>query len=126
MIQNKDYILKMIEAAGKAVAKMMGLKEQGSYSQALETLDDCYSEHFDLIHIETESNYLKLDMYGELVKHEADINRELNDNVKAKELYKKALHSLSRAEIESKSFDMKRIGLMSEIQASIRLIKVQD
>jgi len=84
MIQNKDYILQLIEAAGKAVAKMMGFKEQGSYSQALETLKECYSEHFDRIHIETESNSIKLDLYGSLLKQEADINQELGNNDKRK------------------------------------------
>lgn len=120
MIQNKDYILRMIEAAGKAIAKMIGFKEQGSYSQALETLDDCYSEQFDLMHIETESNYLKLDMYGELLKHEAEINIELGQNEKARELYLKSLQSLRKAEVESKTFDMKRINLISEIQSAIQ------
>ena len=119
MIQNKDYILQMIEAAGKALAKIIGFREQEEFHQALEEIELCYSEHFDLIHIDTESNYLKLDMYGELLKHEADIKGELGEDLKAKELYKKALHSLSKAEIESKNFDIKRIGLMSEIQASL-------
>jgi len=123
MIQNKDYILQMIEAAGKALAKIIGFREQEEFHQALEELQLCYAEHFDLIHIDTENNYFKLDIYGELVKHEADIKRDLNDNVKAIELYQKALHSLSKAEIESKSFDMKRIGLMSEIQASMSKVQ---
>jgi hypothetical protein len=119
MIQNKDYILQLIEAAGKAVAKMMGFKEQGSYSQALETLEDCYSEHFDRIHIESESNYIKLDTYGNLLKHEAEINQEVGNQEKAKELYLKALQSLNKAETESKSFDLKRNSLIKEIQLSL-------
>jgi len=120
MIQNKDYILKLIEAAGKAVAKMMGFKEQGAYSQALETLDECYSEHFDRIHIESESNYIKLDTYANLLKHEAEINLELGNQEKAKELYQKTLQSLSKAETESKTFDMKRIELIKEIQLVLK------
>ena len=120
MIQNKDYILQLIEAAGKAVAKMMGFKEQGSYSQALETLEDCYSEHFDRIHIESESNSIKLDLYGSLLKQEADINQELGNNDKAKTLFLKALESLNRAEDESRSFDLKRNSLIKEIQLSLK------
>jgi tetratricopeptide (TPR) repeat protein len=120
MIQNKDYILQMIEAAGKALAKIIGFREQEEFHQALEELELCYAKHFDLIHIETESNYLKLDMYGELLKHEADINTKLGKHIKAKELYLKALQSLTKAEVESKTFDMKRIGLMGDIRSSIR------
>ena len=120
MIQNKDYILQMIEAAGKALAKIIGFREHEEFHQALEEIELCYSEHFDLIHIESESNHFKLDMYGELLKHEADINCELGEDLKAKELYQKALQSLTKAEIESKTFDMKRIGLMNEIQSAIR------
>ena len=119
MIQNKDYILQMIEAAGKAVAKMMGFKEEGSYSQALETLEDCYSEHFDRIHIESESNYIKLDTYGNLLKHKDEINRDLGNEEKAKELYRKASQSLSKAETESKTIDMKRIKLIKEINQAL-------
>lgn len=120
MIQNKDYILQMIEVAGKALAKIIGFREQEEFHQALEEIELCYSEHFDLIHIDTESNYIKLDIYGELLKHEADINGKLGEDLKAKELYKKALQSLSKAEIKSKSFDMKRMGLMNEIKSAIR------
>ena len=119
MIQNKDYILQLIEAAGKAIAKMVGFKEQGSYSQALETLEECYSEHFNKIHIETEGNSIKLDLYGSLLKQEADINQELENNDKAKTLYLKALDSLNKAESESKSFDLKRNELIKEIQMSL-------
>jgi len=120
MIQNKDYILQMIQAAGKAIAKMMGFKEQGSYSQALKALEDCYSEHFDRIHIESESNSIKLDLYGSLLKQEADINQELGNNDKAKTLYLKAIDSLNKAEFESKSFDLKRNSLIKEIQLSLK------
>jgi tetratricopeptide (TPR) repeat protein len=126
MIQNKDYILQIIEAIGRGVAKIIGLKEKGQYTKALEELELCYSEHFDLMHIETESNYLKLDMYGELLNHEAEINIELGDYGKAKDLYLKALQSLTKAEKESKSFDMKRIGMMSEIQSALSLSKKQN
>lgn len=126
MIQSKDYILRMIEEAGKVLSKIIGLKEREEFHEALQELELCYAEHFDLIHIETEDHYIKLDMYGELLKQEADINSKLGDNINAKELYSKALQSLTKAEIESKSFDMKRIGLMSEIQASLQLIKVPD
>jgi len=125
MIQNKDFILQIIEAIGRGVAKVIGLKEKGQYTKALEELELCYSEHFDLMHIETESNYLKLDLYGELLKHEAEINIELGDTGKAKELYLKSLKSLTKAETESKCFNMKRIGLMSEIQTAMQLIMVQ-
>lgn len=107
----------MVEAAGKAIAKAIGFKEQGSHSHALEVLNDCYSEHFDRVHIESESNYIKLDTYGNLLKHEADINQELGNQKKAKELYLKALQSLNKAEKESRTFDMKRIGLIQEIRA---------
>ncbi len=120
MIQNKDYILQLIEAAGKAVAKMIGFKEQGSYSQALEILEDCYSEHFDRIHIVSESNYIKLDLYGSLLKQEAEINQELGNNDKAKTLFLKALESLNKAEVESKSFDLKRNDLIKEIQLVLK------
>ena len=71
MIHNKDCIVQMIEAAGKAIAKAVGFKEQGSYSQALETMNDFYSEHFDLMHIDNETNSIKLDLYGNLLKIEA-------------------------------------------------------
>ena len=121
MIQNKDYILQLIEAAGRAVAKMMGFKEQGAYSQALETLEDCYSEHFDEIHIESESNSIKLDLYGSLLKQEAEINHELGNHIKAKTLFLKALGSLNKAEYESKSFDLKRNNLIKEIQLSLTI-----
>lgn len=124
MIQNKDYILQIIEAIGRGVAKIIGLKERGQYTQALDELEVCYSEHFDLMHIETESNYLKLDMYGELLKHEAEINIKLGDNGKAKELFQKALQSLTKAETKSKTYDIKRIGLINEIQSAIPLINV--
>ena len=123
MIQSKDYILRMIEEAGKVLSKIIGFKEREEFHQALEELELCYAEHFDLIHIETENHYIKLDMYGELLKHEADINSKLGDNIKAKEIYLKALQSFTKAEIKSKSFDMKRIGLMNEIQESLSLIK---
>ena len=123
MIQNKDYILKLIEAISRGIAKIIGLKEKGQYTKALEELEQYYLEHFDLMHIETESNHLKLNMYGELLKHEADINYKLGDTIKAKELYLKSLQSLKKAETESKTFDMKRIGLINEIQESLKLIE---
>lgn len=119
MIQNKDYILQMIEAAGKAIAKMIGFKENGSYSQALETLDDCYSEHFDEIHIESENNSIKLDLYGNLLKQEAEINLAIGNKNKARKLFLKALDSLNRAETESKSFDLKRNDLIKEIKLAL-------
>lgn len=116
MIQDKDYILKMIEATGKAIAKIIGFKKQGSYAQALETLYNCYSEHFDRIHIESESNSIKLDLYGNLLKQEAEINLATENKDKARTLFLKALKTLNRAETESKSFDLKRNNLIEEIQ----------
>lgn len=117
MIQSKDYILRMIEEAGKVLSKIIGFKEREEFHEALQELELCYAEHFDSIHIETEDHYIKLDMYGELLKHEADINSKLGNTIKAKELYLKALQSLTKAEIKSKSFDMKRIGLMNETKS---------
>ena len=119
MIQKKDYILRIIEAAGKAIAKMIGFKEQGSYAQALETLDDCYLEHFDEMHIESETNSTKLDLYGSLLKQEAEINQELGNKDKSQILFLKALDSFKKAEAESKSFDLKRNSLMEEIKLSL-------
>ena len=110
----------MIEAAGKAIAKAVGFKEQGSHSQALETLNDFYSEHFDLMHIENETNSIKLDLYGNRLKLEADIYQKKGNKDKSKLLFVKALQILSRAELESKSFDLKRNRLIEEIQLSLK------
>ena len=120
MIQNKDYILQLIEAAGKAVAKMIGFKEDGEYSQALETLNECYTEHFDSIHVESETNAIKLDLYGNLLKEEAEINLELGYTDVARNLFQKALETLTRAEIESKTFDLKRNDLIEEIRSALK------
>ena len=119
MIRNKDYILQVIEAAGKAIAKMIGFKEQGSYAQALEIIDECYSEHFDEIHIESERNSIKLDLYGSLLNQEAEIYLAIGNQEKARSLFSEALKTLKRAETESKSFDLKRNGLIKEIQSAL-------
>ncbi len=108
----------MIDVAGKTIAKAMGFKEQGSHSQVLETLDNFYSEHFDLMHIENETNSIKLDLYGNLLKTEADIYQKEGSKDKAKFLFIKALDILVRAEKESKSFDFKRNSLIEEIHLS--------
>jgi hypothetical protein len=63
----------MMELAGKAIAKAVGFKKQYSYSQALKILTDFYSEHFDLMHIENETNSIKIDLYRNLLEIEADI-----------------------------------------------------
>ena len=110
----------MIEAAGKGIAKAVGFEEQGSYSQALETLNDFYSEHFDLMHIENETNSIKVDLYGNLLKIEADIYQKEGNKDKATFLFLKALDILGRAEKESKSFDLKRNRLIEEIKLSLK------
>ncbi|RXQ96642.1 hypothetical protein EO244_03175 [Ancylomarina salipaludis] len=120
MIQNKDYILKLIEAAGKAITKMIGFKEKGEYTQALDSLNECYTEHFDSIHIETESNAIKLDLYGNLLKEEAEINLKLGHHDKARNLFQKALETLTKAETQSKTFDLKRNVLIQEIRLALK------
>tara|TARA_R110001583_G_scaffold15005_5_gene62227 strand:+ start:47214 stop:47654 length:441 start_codon:yes stop_codon:yes gene_type:complete len=107
-------------SSGKAIAKAVGFKEQGSHSQALETLNDFYSEHFDLMYIENETNSIKLDLYGNLLKLKADIYQKKGNKDKSRLLFVKALQILSRAELESKSFDLKRNRLIEEIQLSLK------
>lgn len=107
MEQKSDYILKMAEAIGRAIAKIIGLKEKGQYHQALQEIYYNHSLFFENFKLEEETDHKVLDQYGSLLFEEIVIRNEINED-DLEHHATQALHSLMRAREISKTFDMQR------------------
>ncbi len=122
MINNNDYILLMTEAIGRAIAKIIGLKEHGQYDKALDEIQIAYNNYFNNIDLSNENNFKKLDLYGKLIKLEADILFEENNESLSlvKELYLKADKHLKRAAFLSKTYNIERVNLIEQISSILK------
>jgi hypothetical protein len=119
MEQSNDYVLRMTEVIGRAIAKIIGLKEKGQYTQALEEIFASYSEYFKSFNIVDEKNCQKLDFYYQFLQEEAKLYLELGKNSKAKETLDLALLCLDKLNKESKIYCLEREQGIKEIKLLI-------
>ncbi len=102
----KDYIQKIIEEFAKALATIMGLKEDGEYGKALDKIDEAYvgtmdvdpkilrsideSELVEFLQIEKQFDNQYLKMIAELLFEEGQVYVETGDPVSARNVLGKA------------------------------------
>ncbi|MDX2247211.1 MAG: hypothetical protein SF052_10565 [Bacteroidia bacterium] len=70
----RDYFLKMIEEAGYVLARLLGLRQEGRYQEALELVNDIYKDLFpfdpDLVH------HTKPEDLPDLLRNEYNLTEE--------------------------------------------------
>jgi len=137
MTIRRDYLLRLIDEFFKFLAKIMQLKSDKQYDQALALIDEASQallhkdlnellEDDDAVAKITEDKLLNLDqveVLGGLLKVKADINNEMYNRFTAISLYEKSLFLLNHVESVSKNFSMDRLNKIKEISDALFLLK---
>jgi hypothetical protein len=129
MAVRKDYLLRLIEEFFNFLSKIMKLKGEKQYDQALALIDET---SFSVLHVDinelvsnetffsqiTEDKNFSLDqieILAELLKVKADINQELNAVFTAINLYEKSLFLFDHVQVTSKDYSLTRANRIQEI-----------
>lgn len=102
----KDYILRMVEEFAKFLAKIVGLKQEGKFNEALKKIDDVYQgmidldpavlksigadELLDFLQNEKKYNNIYIKIIAELLFEEGQIYIESGDPVSGRNVLEKA------------------------------------
>lgn len=128
----KDYILRLIEMAGKALAALLGLVKGGKLDQASEELDNLY---YDILKEDAaffreipgeklteklleEHNYTNghLEILAELFNAEAELRTARNDKAGATEYFRKSLILMEFTDKANGIYSQERIDRMEKIR----------
>lgn len=120
MIQSKDFIERMLEDISRGIAKICQMRERGQYIRAMEQVRKDYDAYFEDIDIVTEQNEQRLQAYALLLKEEGEILFAEGNKNEAKEILIKACDFLAKADELSVNFDLSRLALQSNIEASLK------
>ncbi len=131
----KDYILRLIEEAGKAVAKAMKLWEGGNKDEAQKTIDKAYVELLKVDKLEilsTANNKLisflstklqlefgKLEILSLFLAEEAFLEE---NSTKKKNLTEKALLLIEHINKTDKTFSFERINRTKQLQDMLEIL----
>ncbi|MEO1448247.1 MAG: hypothetical protein AAFV07_01900 [Bacteroidota bacterium] len=135
----QDYLLKLIEEAGYAIARLMGMRTEGRYEEVLRELDQLYesfgqtgsamlrqTEEDDLLPLLIDEGGLgdeQLTVIAQLLAEEGATWRALGEWEKANSALRKALRilvHLDESQPELYDFDRKsRIGVIRDHLAEI-------
>ncbi|MEZ4775925.1 MAG: hypothetical protein R3D00_22285 [Bacteroidia bacterium] len=133
----RDYFLKMIEEAGYALARILGLRKEGRYEEAFDLINDTLKSYFpfdrELVH------HTSPDDLGEFLVHEhklteehlallADVLRAEGDIWYARGEWENANSSLRRAlaliqyldNIHPEEYSFDRANKLAEIKAKLK------
>ena len=108
MEKHNDYIERTCVAIGRAIAKIIGLKEKGQYTQAMEELHYNHLLYFDDFSLEDESDFKMLDLYGSFLFEKIELMFEVNNLEEVGSLIQKSLELLKKARELSKTYDFQR------------------
>ncbi len=111
-MQTNDYILKTIEALSRLVAKIIGLKERGQFTEALKEVQLFKDSMLDSI----KNDHRCIDMLGEFYEAEGDLHTLDNDGVLAQKSYSYALEQLQRANVQCQTYSFERELMISRIE----------
>ncbi|MEO0471793.1 MAG: hypothetical protein AAF206_19365 [Bacteroidota bacterium] len=135
-MMQRDYILRMIEEAAQMVARLMGLRKQKQYDEALQQIEDNYRAFFKLdrqtLHL-TEDNQLpdllvnEYELPEEMLGILADFLREEGEILyhqakweESSRAFHKALYLLEYLnETNKEVYDFSRIHKMDGILAKL-------
>jgi hypothetical protein len=128
----KDYILRLIEMAAKALAALLGLIKGGKLDEASEELDNLYfnflkedAAFFREIPMEKltgklleEHNYTNghLEILAELFNAEAELCIARDDKTAAKEYFRKSLILMEFTDKANRVYSQERINRMEKIR----------
>jgi hypothetical protein len=129
----RDYFLKLTQLFTKLLARLMGLKEKGEFSKAVEEIKDHYKSLFeleasDIRNIENEVGWIEyiksqkhlkpeqLDVLAQLIKVDGDFQ----EGVHSKSLYRKALELLLYLNDKQKLYSLEREELIKELREKIK------
>jgi hypothetical protein len=128
----KDYILRLIDEFFKILARILKLKEDKQYSQALEAIDETSQSllHIDIQEIAENdvafsqiitgpSSLDQVEILAELLKVKADIYQETHLPFSAINHYQKALHLFEFVQNHSKDYSISRDNKIKEIKINI-------
>lgn len=128
----KDFIMRMIEEVATVLAKALGLKEKGEYSEALEEINHAYDEllkinNQEVHHLSCKEILMKFDedqvekaeVLAKFLKLEGEIYLEQNNLILAKEYLTKSLELYKYADEHSDVFSFERKGTISEIENNL-------
>jgi len=129
MTVRRDYLLRLIEDFFSFLARIMKLKGEKNYQQAMILIDETA---MSLLHLDindlmvNEASFLKItedknfshdqmEILAELLKVKADVNRELNAVFSAVNLYEKSLFLFEFIQVTSKNYSLNRAKKIEEI-----------
>lgn len=115
-MQTNDYILKTIEALSRLVAKMIGLKERGQYTEALKEIQIFKDTMLDSI----QDDQLCFDLLGKFYMVEGDLHASNNDRDIAQQCYSKALEHFKKADIQTQTYCFEREELIVRIKSKLK------
>ena len=121
----KDYILRLIEACSDALARIIGLKEEGKNKLALDEIKRTYIEmlkiNIDVI-LNSSTNEIenieieKLEMISDLLKIEAEVEFVEGNEQNAIMLFKKSLEILVLVDEKQTTFSFERKNKITELK----------
>ena len=125
----KDYILRLIEEFGTVLAKILGLKQNKQFQEAIDMIDETSlnylkirmnyvtslsdKELIEVLEKDTELGSEMLGMLADLLKQQADIDLELGEKEKSRNEYQKALLLLNY--LNSKELEVFSLDRMNKI-----------
>lgn len=132
----QDYILRLIEEAGVALAKLLGLRKERKIEESQDLIDRCYSGYFnfdtaflngvnskDLLNWllnEKELQEPQLKVLSDLLVEEAEVFLLIHDTEKAEDRLIKALLILEYLnQANTNVFSFERVRKMNEIQRKL-------
>jgi hypothetical protein len=137
MTIRRDYLLRLIEEFFKFLSKILKLKEEKHYQQALALIDETSLSllHIDLTGLMTDEisfskitqdkalSLDKIEILAELLKVKAEISDETNAIFSAINLYEKSLFLFEHVQVTSNDYSMSRANRIQEITHSLLNLK---
>lgn len=134
MTIRRDYILRIIEEFFKFLARILKLKGEKQYQQALDLIDEASQSLLHLALDEVENpefdisllvagkglNLDQLEILAKLLKVKADIQIDMGLRFSAIRHYQQSLYLLEYLQNTSKNFSMERVELMKEISLMLK------
>lgn len=133
MSVRRDYLLRIIDEFFKFLAKILKLKADKQYEQALKLIDEAAltllkkdlnefieKEETESIINEKLLTLDQIEILAELLKVKADISLEQNLNFTAFNLYTKSLFLLNHVQATSKNYVKNRVEKIDEVTDALR------
>jgi hypothetical protein len=137
MTIRKDYLLRLMDEFFKFLAKILQLKSEKNYQQALALIDEASQallhldlnelaqneEKFSMLTTGGKLSHEQIEVLAQLLKAKADISLETYNNFTAINLYEKSLFLLEHLQVVSKDYSLPRINLMREVNYHLMNLK---